>query len=464
MRCDCAPRGDFSMSRLGCVLVAGLIAVAGCDVAPAAILGGTFAATGGDTQARYFHKASTLPNGRVMVTGGMRLQVSPPSLISLSSVSFYNPGSGTFSNSFAPIGGGPAVTVSLAVARSSHTQTGLVDGRVLICGGYTNANGTNPGTPTASVEIFDPQTGVMSAGAVMSSARAGHTATRLGDGRVVVAGGATWQIFDPSTNSWSAELALHRARMDHTATLLADGRVLVAGGSGAGPNTIEILDAGTGASFLSGATLAIGVDDLRAATLDDGRVLIVGGQNLATGDTIGDTYLYDVGSDTLTPAPAPPNRAAGLADHEVISFGRYVFVFGGEQQVSNTDTELNYAALFDRASATWTWSSTSMSQAHDDFALTLLQDGRLLLVGGGLSIFGVEFPTAGVDVFTPDVVVAGDLNGDGFVNALDVAPMVTALTKPSAVTARQLAAADVNENGAANGADVQPFVGLVGGP
>lgn len=399
-----------------------------------------------------------------MVTGGMRLQISPPSLISLSSVSFYNPGSGTFSTSFQPIGGGPTVTPTLAVARSSHTQTALADGRALICGGYTNANGTNPGTATASVEIFDPQTGVMSAGPAMGAARAGHTATQLLDGRVVVAGGATWQIFDPATNSWSPEFAMQRSRQDFAAALLMDGRVLLAGGSGSGPTTLELLDPETGGSALSAATLAIGVDDLRAATMDDGRVLIVGGQNLTTGDTIGDTYLYDPAGDSIAAAPSPPNRAAGIADHEVVAFGRYVFIFGGEQQVSNVDTELNYAALFDRASGTWTWSSTAMTQAHDDFASAVLQDGRVLLVGGGLTVFGVEFPTSAAEVFTPDVVLAGDVNGDGLVNGLDVPGMTTVLANPGAATARQLAAADVNESGAANGADVQPFAELLGPP
>ena len=70
----------------------------------------------------------------------------------------------------------------------------------------------------------------------MTTARYGHTATLLPDGRVLVVGGynanslTSAELYNPALNSWSAAENLTVARNYHTATLLPNGRVLVAGG------------------------------------------------------------------------------------------------------------------------------------------------------------------------------------------------------------------------------------------
>src|SRR5262249_4102017 len=74
--------------------------------------------------------------------------------------------------------------------------------------------------------------------ASMASSRMGHTATLLGNGKVLVAGGtngtspvASAELYDPATNTWSAAAPMSAARQYHTATLLPNGKVLVAGGT-----------------------------------------------------------------------------------------------------------------------------------------------------------------------------------------------------------------------------------------
>jgi Kelch motif len=69
----------------------------------------------------------------------------------------------------------------------------------------------------------------------MSTGRFGHTATLLGNGKVLVAGGypgakSSAELYDPATNTWTLTGSMNTPRYKHTATLLDNGTVLVTGG------------------------------------------------------------------------------------------------------------------------------------------------------------------------------------------------------------------------------------------
>jgi hypothetical protein len=133
-----------------------------------------------------------------------------------------------------------AVNSTLMTARFGATATTLGNGKVLIAGGA----GSN-GTPTDTAELYDPVAGTTSATLNnMNSPRAFHTATLLGDGTVLLAGGgtdnigdltATADIYDPATNMFSSTGVMTTARGAHTAVLLTDGtlanQVLIVGGA-----------------------------------------------------------------------------------------------------------------------------------------------------------------------------------------------------------------------------------------
>ena len=57
-----------------------------------------------------------------------------------------------------------------------------------------------------------------------------------------------------------------------------------------------------------------------------------------------------------------------------------------------------------------------------------------------------------------ETFIVGDLNGDGSVDLLDVAPFLDALQ-----SVRFIAAADINGDGVVNLLDVGPFVDLLSG-
>jgi hypothetical protein len=99
----------------------------------------------------------------------------------------------------------------------------------------------------------------------MTTARAAHTATLLGNGKVLIADGsgdgfqalASAEFYDPSTRSFAPTGSMIAPRYAHSVTLLADGRVLIASGTqdvnrGMFVSTAEIYDTSTGAFTATG--------------------------------------------------------------------------------------------------------------------------------------------------------------------------------------------------------------------
>jgi hypothetical protein len=121
-----------------------------------------------------------------------------------------------------------------------HTATLLADGRLLILGGRTAKDSVR-----ASAELYDPATGRFTLAGSMVDGRQQHTATLLPDGRVFIAGGywsdgQKWRVlsatemYDPATGNFSAVGSMGAPRESHSATLLDDGRVLLVGGQDIG--------------------------------------------------------------------------------------------------------------------------------------------------------------------------------------------------------------------------------------
>lgn len=134
----------------------------------------------------------------------------------------------------------PTSCTGLNEPRAGHTATLLSDGRVLIAGGY-RYGATGDRVFLQSVERFDPLTGAfepLDAGLVQ--ARAGHTAHLLPDGRVVFIGGyATQGGIVKALNTAEIyvpstgvfeSVPMQVARMEHASAMLSGGVVVVSGG------------------------------------------------------------------------------------------------------------------------------------------------------------------------------------------------------------------------------------------
>ena len=153
----------------------------------------------------------------------------------------------------------------MTTARLDPTMTLLQDGRVLVVGGKDD---TASAASIASAEIFDPATERWSSAGELKTARQGHTATLLPDGRVVIAGATllrdgrvifiakisvsetelthdalyrgltngdsalTAELWE--TNRWGPIIHLTTGRYDHVTVLLPRGKLLVLGGTTGG--------------------------------------------------------------------------------------------------------------------------------------------------------------------------------------------------------------------------------------
>jgi hypothetical protein len=194
---------------------------------------------------RYFHTATLLADGRVLVLGGRTVGTSPdgPPEDDVASAEVYDPATGKF-----------IPTGSMSRPREGHTATLLPDGLVLVAGGDTvqQVSTSTNGDTSSSAELYDPSTGNFSPTGSMISGRTNHTATLLTNGRVLVAGGLTSgnarpvdtaELYDPATGTFS-QIGTLLKKADLSATLLADGRVLLLGSDtwGSGPPSAELYE------------------------------------------------------------------------------------------------------------------------------------------------------------------------------------------------------------------------------
>ena len=220
---------------------------------------------------------------------------------------------------------------SLRTARAGHSATTLNSGMVLIAGGMSGG-----GSALSSAELFDPATNVVKVPGGMSDARVSHTATLLRDGGVLIAGGyngdylAALELFDPTTKRFRRAGSLREGRSGHTATVLADGRVLLVGGVGKGwtfLRTAELYDPATGRSEHVGP-MNVAREGHTATLLNDGRVLVVGGHSgrRATMRVYADAEIYSprtrrFESTGSLRTPRHKHDAVKMADGRVLVIG-----------------------------------------------------------------------------------------------------------------------------------------------
>jgi hypothetical protein len=305
------------------------------------------------------HTATLLPDGKVLIAGGMRRNQD-----FYKSAELYDPANGKFQ----PTG-------EMSVGRVGHIAVPLSSGKVLIAGGWIGQGGTD------SAELYDPSTGKFTVIARLTARRGRPGATLLADGDVLIAGGeerdneslASAEIFHVKTLSFQPVGSMHHARVSHTATLLGDGRVLIAGGyAGSVTASAELYDPNRG-TFSETGGLSTARCKHTAGLLPDGRVLIAGGSDSrGWNGNLSSAEIYDPQTGKFTPIAEMNESRFKLPDEAVQLASGKLLVAGGSKKVE----------VFDVASGKFLLAAGELSAPWHFMTETKLRDGSVLLAGG----------------------------------------------------------------------------------
>ena len=347
---------------------------------PTSTTPGNFTAVGNMTAARADHTATLLPNGKVLIAGGVG-----DGFQELASAELYDPSTRTF-----------APTGSMITPRYAHSATLLADGRVLIAGG--RQDGTR-GTSVFTAEIYDPSTGAFTATGDLTSiggevyAIPGGETTLLPDGRVFVAATNNAEIYDPHSGTFTPTGPYADPSLVYgtTVTLLTNGKVLVTGcAASCSVGVAELFDPQSGTFGVTGPMMLKYFPDYgyTATLLTDGRVLFLGSNDWPDS---ADAEVYDPAAGTFASIGSAVSQeiapASRLTDGTVL-------VAGGQLPGGSGST---YAELYVPASGTFERVGDMTVGRHSHTATPLPDD--TVLITGGFSDW--PDPTSSAEVYKP---------------------------------------------------------------
>jgi Galactose oxidase, central domain len=279
---------------------------------------------------------------------------------------------------------------NMNLARAGHTATLLPDGKVLVAAGCI-VDGCEDRL-TRTVEVFDPSKNTFSNTGQLAVARVGHAAILLDSGKVLIVGGwagsgatASAELYDPTTNVFAMTGNMNEARDGFTATRLTDGRVLIVGGYRGNMQRLssaELYDPRQGTFAVIGHMGTARMSH-SASLLPDGRVLIVGGTR-TRGEVLSSAEIFDPMTgifQTASGLRSPRHKQAAVT----LNDGR-IMVLGGADanefngQFSSTET-------FNPKSGQFV-SSAEMKAARFKIsdAVTQLVNGDVLIAGSDRTV------------------------------------------------------------------------------
>lgn len=314
----------------------------------------------------YSHTLTLLPNGKVLMAGGVTTGQNPQVL---SQAEIYDPAT----NTWTAVG-------SMGTPRQSHAATLLPNGKVLIVGGIPILGG-NSGLKTA--ELFDPATGTFTPTGSTAVAHEQLPTLTLSNGKALLVGGygaAPPETYDPATGTWTSGTGTAPTYyFSHELVNLPNGKAMAMGGGSPGslPSAgTQVFDPAANA-LSAGPSMADSRTGHRAFLLPNGKVLAAGGSYLVQGNN---TYIPRSSAELFDPAAGSWSGTGAMAKPHswgfgsMLSDGRVLMAAGADGAGASAETY---------SPATGTWSATGASKWGSMYSqAVLLKDGRVLVVGG----------------------------------------------------------------------------------
>jgi hypothetical protein len=313
--------------------------------------------------ARSGHTSTLLPNGQVLIAGGMN-----GNGYYFDSSEIYDPSTNRF-----------VQARGMSAHRIGHTATLLPNGKVLIAGGFN-------GDYLQTAEVYDPETGRFSSAGQLALPRSEHFDVLLNDGRVLLVGGvgtgysflASCEVYDPATGRFALTGSMSTPREGHTATLLNNGKVLVTGGHKDRREAMKVhasaeLYDPTAGRFTTTGHMTVVRHKHAAALLPDGNVLIAGGSdNRDWQGQYASAEIYDSVRGVFKPIGDMNSERFKLTNAVVVLKDGKVLIAGGAAIVE----------IYDPAGNKFSAASGRLDTARFFSSATLLRDGRALITGG----------------------------------------------------------------------------------
>jgi WD40 repeat protein len=276
-------------------------------------------------------------------------------------------------------------SIPMNVPRAGHTATRIANGNVLIAGGCIAQGCENQLTSTA--ELYDPTQKTFINTGNLNVARVGHRAILLGSGKVLLLGGwagnaatATAELYSSETGTFDLAGKMLEPRDGFTATRLQDGRVLITGGYNGAMNRLS------SAEFYDPVTqISISISPMSeprmahsASLLSDGRVLIVGGSR-SRGKVLSSAELFDPRTETFS---AIGNLSTPRHKHAAVTLKDGDVLIVGGAGAGDFDEQYNSTELFNLTTLTFKTTATMQGQRFKiSDAVTLLDNGNILVAG-----------------------------------------------------------------------------------
>ena len=389
----------------------------------------TWTATASESSPIFEQSATLLPSGAVLIAGGSTGNGDEGAQ---SIAQLYVPGPNGI-GTFEPTG-------SLVQQRFGHTANvvtvGPETGDVLIAGGENYQD-----TQLSTAEIYSGNSFALSP-ASLNYARSMHTATTLQDGTILIAGGYTGcvgcgtsllpqaEVYTPELGcptcvnqvqgaSFTVVGSLNTPRDNHTATLLQNGEVLIAGGQDNNGNQLasaELYNPVTG-NFTYTGSMNTARAFHEAVLLPNGEVLIVGG-NGTSGNPTNTAELYNPTTGTFTTTGSMITAryypgAALLNNGNVIVFG------GGTNNYNGSFNSTAESEIYN--TSTGTFSATTSLNTPRTYSTTIVLPGGnvLALTGEGSSSNPI---LSSSEVYSVNETITGVINPKYLIVGITYAP------------------------------------------